>query len=88
MCNPSTNSANAPQPPPRPVVGRAAAWDLVIADAKAAGIAPRVIEDMAERHAIDMPITAEMYRVLHEGESPRAALQRLMTRSLKSEVAR
>jgi len=48
----------------------------------------KAAKELAERHGIDMPITSEMYRVLHEGESPRAALQRLMTRSLKSEVAR
>ncbi|HXG58945.1 MAG TPA: NAD(P)H-dependent glycerol-3-phosphate dehydrogenase [Thermoanaerobaculia bacterium] len=42
--------------------------------------------DLAARHRIDMPITTEMYRVLHEGESPQTALQRLMTRSLKAEA--
>jgi len=45
-------------------------------------------KELAERHTIDMPITSEMYRVLYEGESPRAALQRLMSRSLKAEAAR
>jgi glycerol-3-phosphate dehydrogenase (NAD(P)+) len=45
-------------------------------------------KELAERHSIDMPITTEMYRVLYEGESPRVALQRLMTRSLKAEAAR
>jgi glycerol-3-phosphate dehydrogenase len=35
-----------------------------------------------------MPITTEMYRVLYENESPKAAIQRLMTRSLKAESAR
>jgi glycerol-3-phosphate dehydrogenase (NAD(P)+) len=45
-------------------------------------------KELAERHAIDMPITSEMYRVLYEEESPRAALQRLMSRSLKAEAAR
>ena len=45
-------------------------------------------KELAESHAIDMPITSEMYRVLYEGESPRAALQRLMSRSLKAEAAR
>jgi len=45
-------------------------------------------KELAERHSIDMPITTEMYRVLYEGESTRAALQRLMTRSLKAEAAR
>jgi glycerol-3-phosphate dehydrogenase (NAD(P)+) len=48
----------------------------------------KAAKELAERHGIDMPITAEMYRVLHEGESPRVALQRLMTRSLKSEMTR
>lgn len=47
----------------------------------------KAAKELAERHGIDMPITAEMHRVLHEGESPRAALQRLMTRSLKAEAA-
>jgi glycerol-3-phosphate dehydrogenase (NAD(P)+) len=43
---------------------------------------------IAEKHLIEMPITSEMYRVLYENESPRGALQRLMTRSLKAETAR
>jgi glycerol-3-phosphate dehydrogenase (NAD(P)+) len=43
---------------------------------------------LAEQHQIEMPITSEMYRVLYENESPRLALQRLMTRSLKAEAAR
>jgi glycerol-3-phosphate dehydrogenase (NAD(P)+) len=45
-------------------------------------------KELAERHGIEMPITTEMYRVLYENESPRDALQRLMTRSLKAEAAR
>jgi len=45
-------------------------------------------KELADRHEIDMPITSEMYRVLYEEESPRAAIQRLMTRSLKAEFAR
>lgn len=44
-------------------------------------------QQLAERHQIEMPITSEMYRVLYEGESPRAAIQRLMARSLKAEAA-
>ena len=42
-------------------------------------------KELAERHGIEMPITTEMYRVLYENESPRAAIQRLMSRSLKAE---
>jgi glycerol-3-phosphate dehydrogenase (NAD(P)+) len=42
---------------------------------------------LAERHQIEMPITTEMYRVIYEDSSPRDAIQRLMTRALKAEVA-
>ena len=44
-------------------------------------------KELAERHHIEMPITTEMYRVLYENESPRGAIQRLMSRSLKAEAA-
>src|SRR6266487_153482 len=45
----------------------------------------RAAKQLADRHSIEMPITAEMYRVLYEGESPPVAIQRLMSRSLKAE---
>lgn len=45
-------------------------------------------KQLAERHHIEMPITAEVYQVLYESESPRTAIQRLMSRSLKAETAR
>jgi glycerol-3-phosphate dehydrogenase (NAD(P)+) len=45
----------------------------------------KAARSLAERHGIDMPITTEMYRVLYEGEAPPAAIQRLMSRSLKAE---
>lgn len=45
-------------------------------------------KELAARHSIEMPITAEMYRVLYENESPAAAIQRLMSRSLKAESTR
>jgi glycerol-3-phosphate dehydrogenase (NAD(P)+) len=48
----------------------------------------RAAKDLAERHGIEMPITAEMYRVLYENESPSTAIQRLMSRALKAEAAR
>ncbi len=47
----------------------------------------KAAKELADRHQIDMPITSEMYHVLYEGESPRTALKRLMTRSLKAEAA-
>jgi glycerol-3-phosphate dehydrogenase (NAD(P)+) len=48
----------------------------------------RSAKQLADRHQIEMPITAEMYRVLYENERPRDAIQRLMSRSLKAEFAR
>ncbi|HXA18249.1 MAG TPA: NAD(P)H-dependent glycerol-3-phosphate dehydrogenase [Thermoanaerobaculia bacterium] len=47
----------------------------------------KAAKELADRHGIEMPITSEMYGVLHQGQSPRTALQRLMTRSLKAEAA-
>lgn len=46
----------------------------------------RSARDLASKLGIEMPITAEMYRVLYEGSSPRDAIRRLMSRSLKSEI--
>jgi len=43
--------------------------------------------DLANKLGIEMPITHEMYRVLYENETPRNAIQRLMTRTLKVEHA-
>ncbi len=45
-------------------------------------------KELAERNSIEMPITREIYHVLYEKESPRLAIQRLMSRSLKAEAAR
>jgi glycerol-3-phosphate dehydrogenase (NAD(P)+) len=46
----------------------------------------RSAKDLADKLGIEMPITQEMFRVLYENENPRIAIQRLMTRALKSEV--
>ena len=45
----------------------------------------KAVQEIATRHDIEMPIASEMYRVMYERESVRAALQRLMSRSLKAE---
>ena len=42
-------------------------------------------KQIADKQGIEMPIIQEMYRVLYEQESPRNAIQRLMTRALKPE---
>jgi glycerol-3-phosphate dehydrogenase (NAD(P)+) len=41
--------------------------------------------DLARRHEVEMPISEQMFQMLHFGVSPRDAIQRLMERSLKGE---
>jgi glycerol-3-phosphate dehydrogenase (NAD(P)+) len=41
--------------------------------------------DLARRLSVEMPITHQMFQMLHFGVSPRDAIQRLMERSLKGE---
>ena len=41
---------------------------------------------LARRHGVEMPITEQMHLILHEGKSPRDAIQDLMMRSSKSEL--
>jgi len=70
-------------------LGKGKSLEEILRDAKfvAEGIkTAKSAQALAERHHIEMPITHEMHRVLYEGESPRGAIQRLMTRALKSEV--
>jgi glycerol-3-phosphate dehydrogenase (NAD(P)+) len=43
---------------------------------------------LARAHSVEMPITAQMYAILHEGKPPRDAIYELMTRSGKSEALR
>jgi glycerol-3-phosphate dehydrogenase (NAD(P)+) len=40
---------------------------------------------LAQRHAVEMPITEQMHAVLHEGQEPRCAMRELMERKLKQE---
>jgi glycerol-3-phosphate dehydrogenase (NAD(P)+) len=42
---------------------------------------------LAQARGVDMPITQQMYAILHEGKSPREAIEHLMSRSGKSESA-
>jgi glycerol-3-phosphate dehydrogenase (NAD(P)+) len=71
-------------------LGRGKTLEEVLRDAKfvAEGVkTSKSAKQLAEHHQIDMPITAEMHRLLYENESAPVALQRLMTRTLKSETA-
>ena len=45
----------------------------------------RSVHGRARRMGLDMPITAEVYRVLYEGKDPRAAVADLMLRAPKGE---
>jgi glycerol-3-phosphate dehydrogenase (NAD(P)+) len=45
----------------------------------------RSVHERAQRMGIEMPITAEVYRVLYEGKDPRTAVNDLMLRSPKKE---
>ncbi len=41
--------------------------------------------DLARRYGVEMPISEQMFQMLHFGVTPRDAIQRLMERSLKGE---
>lgn len=43
---------------------------------------------LARARGVEMPITEQMYAILHDGKDPRAAIAQLMTRSGKSETLR
>jgi glycerol-3-phosphate dehydrogenase (NAD(P)+) len=43
---------------------------------------------LAQARGVEMPITEQMYAILHEGKAPREAIHELMTRSSKSETLR
>ncbi len=42
--------------------------------------------ELARARGVEMPITAQMDAILHQGKSPREAIHELMTRSGKSEI--
>jgi glycerol-3-phosphate dehydrogenase (NAD(P)+) len=41
---------------------------------------------LSRARGVEMPITEQMYAILHDGKPPRDAIHDLMTRSAKSEV--
>jgi glycerol-3-phosphate dehydrogenase (NAD(P)+) len=43
---------------------------------------------LARARGVEMPITEQMYAILHEGKDPQEAIHQLMTRSSKSEMLR
>jgi glycerol-3-phosphate dehydrogenase (NAD(P)+) len=45
----------------------------------------REVVQLARRHRVEMPISEQVYRVLHEGLPPRQAVQNLLAREIRSE---
>ena len=45
-----------------------------------------IVYSIAQKIGIDMPITSEIYRLMHGIHSPRQAVDCLMTRSKKNET--
>lgn len=41
---------------------------------------------LASKYGVEMPITQQMYAILHEGQAPRDAIRNLMTRPATSEI--
>jgi glycerol-3-phosphate dehydrogenase (NAD(P)+) len=48
-------------------------------------LAARAVKEVADDLGIEMPICQQIYRILYEGVSPRAAVEALMGRELKPE---
>jgi glycerol-3-phosphate dehydrogenase (NAD(P)+) len=44
------------------------------------------VRALAQSHNVDMPISEQVYRVIHEGLTPKEAVQALMERAIRSEV--
>ena len=66
--------------------GESLADILASMDAVAEGVTTsKAVHDLAEKRGIEMPITAEVYRVLFEGKSPKDATASLMMRPPRPE---
>ena len=46
----------------------------------------REVHALAEDHGVEMPITEQVYMILHQGHTPREAVQALMERALRAEL--
>lgn len=50
-------------------------------------LAARAVREVATRANVEMPICEQLYRVVHDGLAPKAAVKELMSRALKPESA-
>ena len=48
--------------------------------------AAKAVREVAARLQVEMPISEQIHRVLHEGLAPKEAVKELMGRALKSET--
>ncbi|MDH3948123.1 MAG: NAD(P)-dependent glycerol-3-phosphate dehydrogenase [Gammaproteobacteria bacterium] len=46
----------------------------------------REVHALAQDHNVDMPITEQVYLILHQGHTPREAVQALMERAIRAEL--
>ncbi len=49
-------------------------------------VTAKVVEQLAEEYQVEMPIAAEVYRVLYKGHDPTLAVTELLARDLKVEI--
>jgi len=49
--------------------------------------AAEAVHVLAKRLGVEMPICEQLYRILHQGLDPKAAVEALMSRALKSEAS-
>ncbi len=69
-------------------MGQGERLDDILADMRsvAEGVkTARAVHELAGRHGVEMPISEEVYAILHEGRAPQDALRRLMARDPKPE---
>lgn len=50
-------------------------------------LAARAVREVAGKAGVEMPICEQLYRVVHEGLAPKAAVKELMSRALKPEAS-
>ena len=50
-------------------------------------LAARAVREVASKASVEMPICEQLFRVVHEGLAPKAAVKELMSRALKPEAS-
>jgi glycerol-3-phosphate dehydrogenase (NAD(P)+) len=69
-------------------LGRGERLDAILSEMKAVAEGVKTVEAahaLAARHGVEMPITEQVYRIIHDGRAPADALRALMLRDPKPE---